>query len=623
MSHGSMLSPGSRARRSGFSIAVAVAVLAALMFQSAPGRADGTCPTKPEVFPVDQLAKGMTAIGHTVIDGTSQTTFDVEILGVDENGIAPGVAFILAQITGPQSFLDQTGGIVAGMSGSPVYIGSKLVGSTSYGFAFADQTIIGITPAQPMVDLFDYPDSAPSSSAVAAARAASDARTVHLSWSLRQAGARAAGKSTTSSFPATADQLLVPLSVSGVDSRGLTRLERFVRTRLNLPVTVYGAAGSDPGAASQPLTAGDSLAAGLSYGDISAGAIGTATAACGDMVVGFGHPFFFNGNTQLGMNAADVLKVVKDPSSTFGGFKFATMTGLKGIIDQDRLTGIRGIDGLNPHLVNALVHVENLDIPGRMRDGESQVAAAEFVPIVAALTLLGNQDVTFDRIGDGSAALDWSIQGTGPDGEHFKLIRDDKYYSGYDISYESITELLYELFFLQNNKFGDVTFTNIRANSAITQRQLTTRISKVLVSSNTQPGLEERTKLLVSPGDTIHIRVVMRRLGLPTPLDVNMSFAVPASASGDGELSFRGGRFFDGLFSARRAGSFDAMLSKFENAEHGYDLVSEMFLFAGGGSEPGPKASAPRRFIHREIIRPQGRVVGGRKFIRLRVVNAG
>src|SRR6266508_6185423 len=197
-----MLSPGSRARRSGFSIAVAVAVLAALMFQSAPGRADGTCPTKPEVFPVDQLAKGMTAIGHTVIDGTSQTTFDVEILGVDENGIAPGVAFILAQITGPQSFLDQTGGIVAGMSGSPVYIDGKLVGSTSYGFFASDQTIMGITPAQPMVDLFDYPDSPPSSAALAAAKAASAVRTVHLSWELRQTAARAAGKSTATSFPA-------------------------------------------------------------------------------------------------------------------------------------------------------------------------------------------------------------------------------------------------------------------------------------------------------------------------------------------------------------------------------------------------------------------------------------
>ncbi len=624
MSRVRILRTGSGARRSGPRMAVAFAVLAALMFStSASGHADGTCTTKPEVFPVDQLTRGMTAVGYTVIDGTSQTAFDVEILGVDANGIAPGVPFILAQITGPQSFLDETGGIVAGMSGSPVYIDGKLVGSTSYGFFASDQTIMGITPAQPMVDLFDYPDSPPSSAALAAAKAASAVRTVHLSWELRQTAARAAGKSTATSFPATARQLLVPLSVSGVDSRGLTKLKSFIRNRLNLAVRVYGAAGSNPGGASKPLTAGDGLAAGLSYGDITSGAIGTATATCGDMVVGFGHPFFFSGGAALGMNGADVLKVIKDPSSIFGGFKFATMTGLHGTIDQDRLTGIRGIEGLQPDLVPALVHVENLDIPGRVRDGESTVAAALFIPIVAALTLLADQDVMFDRIGDGSVDLGWNIQGTGPDGEHFKLRRDDKYFSGYDISYESINELLYELFLLQNNKFGDVTFSTIRAGSEITQRQLTTTISKVLVSSSVQPVLKSRTRLLVKPGDTIHVRVVMRRHGIVTPLNVKLSFTVPASASGEGELSFRGGRFFEGLFNARRASSFADMVARMKDAEHGYDLVGDMFLFTrSGGGGPEPKASG--HVIHRQVIRPQGRVVEGRKFVRLEVVkNAG
>jgi hypothetical protein len=608
------------ARRRLIGLGVVSAMLAGLFSALAPSAvADASCPVPPDVFPVHDLHPGMTAEGSTVVQGTTQTPFDVEILGVAPDGIAPGVDFILAQITGPQSFLDETGGIVAGMSGSPVYIGADLVGSTSYGFGFADQTIMGITPAQPMVDLFDYPDGTAPAAVRARADAVAAARTVRLTPALRSAAAHASGRSSAAEFPGVAKQLPVPLAVSGVDRRGLVRLQAFIRHRLHLPLSVYGTTASSGGIAAGPLTGGDSLAATISTGALTAGAIGTATVACGDMVVGFGHPFGWTGPTTLGMNAANVLKIIKDVSQTLGGFKFATIENLLGTVDQDRLTGIRGIDGVTPDFARAVSAVENLDIPGRTRDGESRVMAQEFVPIVAALTMLTEEDVAFDRIGDGSVHAGWTIRGLDPDGNPFKLRRDNRYYSGFDATNESIFELLFELFTLQSSRFGDASFTSVRTNSTVTQDQLTTSIHKVLTSSSLDPGLAVHKRLRVRPGDTIHIQVQLLNHGQTNPVTVTMAIQLPDNAKGSGELFFGSG---GEAFGSRGATSFSDLISDLEGAPHHYDLVAELNLNGRGGiiEPPFPELRTGGHVIHRQVVKPRNRVVTGHRLVRVVVV---
>jgi hypothetical protein len=610
-------------RRRVLRLAVVSALFAGMFSATLPATADGSCPTPPDVFPVHDLHSGMTATGMTVLKGTTQTPFDVEIEGVDPNGIAPGVDFILARITGPESFLKVTNGIVAGMSGSPVYIGGDLVGSTSYGFSGADQSFMGITPAQPMVDLFSYPDAPPTAAQRSRDAAIASARTIQLSPALRAAGARAAGKAKASAFPGVARQLGVPLAVSGVRERALVKFQRFITNRLHLPITVYGATGSDDAetAATTPLTPGDSLAAAISYGDVTSGAIGTATVTCGDMVVGFGHPFGWTGPSNFGLNGAKVLDVLPDPSSIFGGFKFATISGLHGTVDQDRLTGVRGIEGDLPHLIHVDSGVENLDIPGRTHDGESRVVAQDFVPIVAAMTMLAEEDVTFDRLGDGSVHAGWTIRGTGPDGDPFKLQRDNRYYSGFDATFESIFELLFEMFSLQDNRFGDVAFTSVRTSSEVTQAQLTTSIRKVLVASSLQPGLAVRNTLRVRPGGTIHVQVQLLDEGSTHTRNVFMTIQLPDNAAGSGQLFLGSGGV---AFGGRGAKSFDALITSIHDAPHNYDLLGDLFLAGRRGGPVGhpdtPGLRSGPRVIHREVVKPQHQVVTGRKIIRVVVV---
>jgi hypothetical protein len=599
-------------------VSAVLAVLASVFAGGAAANADATCPTPPTVFPEQNLHPGMTGTGMTVIQGTTQTPFDVKILGVQQDGIAPGIDFILAQITGPQSFLDVTGGIVAGMSGSPVYIGGQLVGSTSYGFPFADQTIMGITPAQNMVDLFSLPDS---SAARATSESIATARTVRLSPELRAAVARAAGRSKASAAPGVARQLATPVAVSGLNDRARALMQRFIRNKLHRQVTLVPAGGTSRGApAPTPIAAGDSLTAAISYGDVTAAAIGTATVTCGDMVVGFGHPFNFTGATTLGMSGARVLQVIKDPSTIAGGYKFALITGLHGTVDQDRLEGIRGVEGVLPTFSFVSSHARNLDIPGRFHNGFSKVADNTFMAAVAPMNMLNGEDVAFDRVGDGSIHETWTVRGTGPDGTPFTLRRDNRYYSPVDATFEGIFEPAIELDSIQSSRFGTATISSVSTTSEVTQDQLTTSIQKVLVASGLEPGLAERRTLKVSPGDTIRMRVQLLNHGGTTPSTVNMTIHIPQRASRSGELSFGSG----GLAFGGGGTTFADMLRRIRSAPHQYDLVARLFVGGGPGGPPGiPAAAAASHPIHREVVVHRDRVVTGRHSVRIVVVRPG
>ena len=99
---------------------------------------------------VDEIRPGMVGIGRTVFDGTHVEEFKAHILGVLENVIGPHRNLILARLEGGP--LANTG-VIAGMSGSPVYIDGKLIGAVSYALgSFSKEPIAGITPIAEMTD---------------------------------------------------------------------------------------------------------------------------------------------------------------------------------------------------------------------------------------------------------------------------------------------------------------------------------------------------------------------------------------------------------------------------------------------------------------------------------------
>jgi hypothetical protein len=151
--------PHVRRFASGWIVVIAAGLLAAV----APGFAGAT-----EIFPVKDLAPGMR--GFTLSDlgeGQGVQRFDVEIIGVLKS-YAPKQDLVLARI---HSEAIQKTGIIAGMSGSPVYVEGKLVGALAYGWPFSREPICGITPIQNMLDIRKAPATAPVPIGGAATRA--------------------------------------------------------------------------------------------------------------------------------------------------------------------------------------------------------------------------------------------------------------------------------------------------------------------------------------------------------------------------------------------------------------------------------------------------------------------
>src|SRR5437762_9777579 len=99
---------------------------------------------------ISEIRPGMVGIGRTVFTGTQVEEFRAHILGVIENVIGTQRNLILARLEGGP--LAQTG-VIAGMSGSPVYIDGKLIGAVSYALgSFPKEPIAGITPIAEMTD---------------------------------------------------------------------------------------------------------------------------------------------------------------------------------------------------------------------------------------------------------------------------------------------------------------------------------------------------------------------------------------------------------------------------------------------------------------------------------------
>src|SRR3989304_5971839 len=103
-----------------------------------------------QFFPLSEIRPGLKGVGRTVFEGDRIEEFQVEILDVLKNATSPKHDIILARLSGGP--LEKTG-VIAGMSGSPVYVDGKLVGAVALSFPFSKEPLAGITPIQQMLEV--------------------------------------------------------------------------------------------------------------------------------------------------------------------------------------------------------------------------------------------------------------------------------------------------------------------------------------------------------------------------------------------------------------------------------------------------------------------------------------
>jgi len=364
------------------------------------------------MFPVSELRPGMVGTGRTVFAGSTLEDFKVHILGVLPNVIGPKRDLVLARLEGGP--LAKTG-VIAGMSGSPVYIDGRLLGAVSYALGqFSTEAIAGITPIGEMIDATAAPVAEPTARPVAISWPASPRELVDI-WS-RDLGraspvpvdaAQALLTSGVSSDFIRTGALLRPIATpmitSGFDASVLTPLTPAFSAAGFLPLS--GASQSQGAAAAkQTFVPGDAIGVGLMTGDFEIGATGTVTHVDGNRVYAFGHPMYNLGPTEFPMMRAEIPVILP---SLLASTKLATMGAVVGTLQQDRATAVAGRLGPGPSLIPMTVTL-NSDRGVPRTFSFNLVRDVTFTPLLAYLSV-ANILTSYER---GAGPASFSIRGT-------------------------------------------------------------------------------------------------------------------------------------------------------------------------------------------------------------------
>ena len=292
-------------------------------------------------FPLKDVKPGMRGTGRTVFSGSQVDEFQVEILGVLDN-VGPKESLILARLSGGP--LEHTG-VMAGMSGSPVYIDGKLVGAVAMAFPFAKDPIAGIRPIQDMM----RPATAPVE------RAAIALADRDLTRVLPRPEPMPAGE-------ARMVDIATPISFGGFSRATLEAFAPQLRALGLEPRQGITAGGKvEPGMGNPAdLKPGSMISVELMAGDLSVGADGTVTYIDGNRVWAFGHRFLAVGATALPFARADVIALLPNLNTSF---KLASAREWMGTILQDHDTAIAGELGRRAALVPVSISVSRAGRP--------------------------------------------------------------------------------------------------------------------------------------------------------------------------------------------------------------------------------------------------------------------
>jgi hypothetical protein len=303
-----------------------------------PGQGQSAAVPKPTpTWRVEDLRRGMKGVGRTVIQGTKIESFQVEILGVLKH-TSPGRDLVLARLSGLG--LEKTG-VIAGMSGSPVYIEGKLVGAVAYAWTFGKEPIAGITPFCQMQGFVDTLERREVRSDPAPVR-------VGLEDNLTVDGKKFDRVTVSTDFDATARDrdglfltpLRTPLAATGFTQHSLSLLaQRGAKFGL-VPMT-GGATTAKVSDEEKEVTLepGGPLAVALICGDFDLSGIGTVTHVEGNRVFGWGHPFMSLGACQLPMMTGYIHTIY--PRQTVS-FKMGSPLKEVGVMHADVSTCIAG-----------------------------------------------------------------------------------------------------------------------------------------------------------------------------------------------------------------------------------------------------------------------------------------
>ena len=286
--------------------------------------APSVAPAVTKFFPLSEVRRGMRGVAYTVFEGVNPEPMQVEILGILKDALGPGQDMILARLHGDKP---EYTGVVAGMSGSPVYIDGRLVGALSYRIGqFSKEPIAGITPIESMLQVRD-------DDGAAGMKLASVSREIEGQPEMRA--------------------METPLIFGGFSQETVERFGDRFRAMGLTPVVGLGGADSSL-AQPEPLVPGSAVSAVLVRGDLSMAGTCTVTYVDPKRLLACGHPITQYGPVDMPMTKATVLASLASP---LNAFKIINTTETVGAFTEDRASAIMGRFGVEARMIPVVVEV--------------------------------------------------------------------------------------------------------------------------------------------------------------------------------------------------------------------------------------------------------------------------
>lgn len=306
-------------------------------------------PIKAKIMPLDQIHAGMRGVAYTVFQGITPESMGVEVLGVLKDVNGPKGDVILVRLHGAK--VDYTG-VVAGMSGSPVYIDGKLVGALAFRIGeFSKEPIAGVTPIQEMLEISELDQSKPKPNEIQPA----SAKVPQVTSKTASPGVSAAPQGYRNYLT----PIDTPLVFSGFSGQAFQRFAPQFQAAGIVPV--MGAGSVSPNQKQpEPLVPGSSISAVLVRGDMNIAATCTVTYLDSSHLLACGHPLMQFGNVDLPMDKAEVLATLPSPANAF---KIVNTTEQVGAFVQDRHNGILGIFNKQPQMIPVTLSIHGVTRP--------------------------------------------------------------------------------------------------------------------------------------------------------------------------------------------------------------------------------------------------------------------
>ncbi len=441
-------------------------------------------------YPLEQVTPGLKGYAITAGAGNKLEKFPVEVIGLQYDY---GLGFPLVLVKASGEFIEATGGVAAGMSGSPVYLpssdGDALLGAISRVFPESDHTLALVTPIEEMrgVRTLSYTPFGEDFFATL-------------------------GESVPVS---------TPLLMSGVSERASTQLEPLFRNSGFAPFPVATSGGMRPDESSYKLEPGSAISVQLARGDVTIAGVGTVTEVDGNNILAFGHQLLGQGDVSFAFAPAFVSYIV--PSSVVP-FKLADNgQTLLGTIKQDRPAAIAGTLGSTPSFLPVTLTLvsDELTLVKRFEVVNDE---RYYAPVLAAATLQ-LFDETRQYTSAGTSELAWEIRFK--DGQTLNVLEQVSDPS--DISIATAGLAASPLDILATNIYQTSEIASVAINLNYSDAQNIAEIVEVKAQSET-----------LKPGEPL-IAYVRLQPYRGEPIVKTFSLTLPEESKGTFDVTFRGG----------------------------------------------------------------------------------